>query len=151
MRLSTICFLSLFSAFHCNSFCWSFTQLLGYAYVCNSLNRDNQFQDMVSTGGFLNPEHGCRECAICRYTYQQNGFWGYWWQDAPEELSLQCTCAIESHIYDHRGTVKRSSLPLESCQNDKTITCPGCLYQGWLKRIENCDGELTCGDCTGRN
>lgn len=113
---------------------------MGYVWVCKNIEMADD-QSMILTGGFLDHEHGCRTCKVCYKRYSRNALWKIIWQEALEQETLICQCSVDGYIHDYTAATKESSLLLHSCPNEKE------QYND-VKRIENCNGILTCGDCS---
>lgn len=141
MKKNSILLLLFLMMFCCQSFCFSWTQMLGYVWICKKFDRTDNDQSVVLTGGFLDREHGCRTCKLCRKRYSHNPFWKIIWHDAPEQDTLECHCSVNGYIHDYRSAVKESSLLLDSCPHEGG-------FNNEIRRIENCNGILTCGDCS---
>lgn len=140
MNKSIIVFtLFLFCSFQ--SFCFSCTQLLGYVWICKTLHANEPYKNLLLEGGFLDRDNGCHSCNICHYQYSQHPFWKIVWGNAPVHEILQCTCAVN-------GFAQESALSLDSCPDSALDTGYDCAAGCGVKRIENCNGALTCGDCS---
>jgi hypothetical protein len=128
--------------------CSPLTQLLGYAWVCKKVRGNDPHNNILLEGGFLDRDHGCRSCKICYYRYSQHPFWTMVWGNVPAYETLQCTCAVNGSVYNTASETQVSVLPLDSCPDSAIDTEYDCSAGCGVKRIENCNGALTCGDCS---